>query len=383
MRIGVGVFNSGPSGVPVSVLETALALTRAGADVTTFMTADATLPPAAQVLGPAGVRLAPMPRVLGPPRVQTALHLAHRLLLGRRLGRALDEHPVDVLHLFSPALATMLPQRPPVLVQSWFWPPTLEGRLRTMMPFARRGPAAVVHLAAEAQAHAGDRLGYARAALVLANTATAEAALRAKGFPARTIPPAIGMPERPPARTPSDRLRLVFCAYNVATPRKGLRLLLEALTRLPPGRLRLTVVGGGSERVAAAIESARTAGTEVVVTGSLPRERWLALLAREADLLIMPSLYEEWGYALFEALSRGVPALALRRYPFGELLDDRTGVLVEDASPDAVASALTGVLAGGLPPAATVRDTTRARFAADAIAPQLLAAYEQVVATTR
>ena len=247
-----------------------------------------------------------------------------------------------------------------------------------MMPFARRGPAAALHLAAEVQSHAGDELGYRRAALVLANTEIAAAALRAAGVPVRHIPPCIGTPQELPDRSPSDRLRLVFCAYNLPAPRKGLRLLLEALPQLPAGRMRLTLVGGWDDRLAPAVERVRAAGTEVAVLGRVARERYLDLLARDADLLVMPSLYEEWGYALFEALSRGVPAVALRRYPFAEVLDERTGVLADDASPEAVAAALERVLAAGLPAAEAVQSATRERFGADAIAPRLLAAYRDV-----
>ena len=376
MRVGVGVLSAGPSGLPVSVLETSLALARAGAEVTTFMTSDARLPAGAE--GITAVPLRPLPSPLRKPRVEHGLQLPHRLLLGRRLARAVADHPVDVLHLFSPALAAMLPAGPPAVVQSWFWPPTLRGRLRTMMPLARRGPAAALHLAAEVQAHAGDRLGYRRAALVLANTATAEGALRALGYEAQTIPPCIGMPDAPPARVPADRLRIVFCANNLATPRKGLNLLLDAVPGLPAERLRLTLVGGFDERLRPAVERVERAGAEVVLTGRVPRERYLDLLAGEADLLAMPSLYEEWGYALFEALSRGVPTLALRRYPFAGLLDSRMGVLAGDATPEAVAAALEQALSDGLPDADTVRSATAALVGADTIAPRLLAAYERV-----
>jgi NAD(P)-dependent dehydrogenase (short-subunit alcohol dehydrogenase family) len=172
MRVGVGVLTGGPSGVQTSARETALALARAGAEVTVFMTPDARLPADEAALTSVPIR--PLPAPLRKPRVAHGLQLPHRLLLGRRLARAVADHPVDVLHLFSPALAAMLPDGPPAVVQSWFWPPTLRGRLRTMMPLARRGPAAAAHLAVEIQSHAGDRLGYRKAELVLANTRTAE-----------------------------------------------------------------------------------------------------------------------------------------------------------------------------------------------------------------
>ena len=377
MRVGVAVYSSGPSGVPVAVLETALALRGAGADVTVFATADARLPAGAGELRVA--RLAPLPDALRNPRVEQALHLPYRLLLGRRVARALADHPVDVLHAFSPGIAPGLPRGLPLVVQSWFSPPTLSGRLRTMLPLAPRGPIAAAHLVAELEAHAGDRLGYRRADLVLANTEPAAERLRARGLAALCLPPSVRVPERPPERRPGSALRLVFCAYNLATPRKGLRFLLAALPLVSGGPLRLTLVGGWSEGLAGAVESARTAGVDVLALGRVERDSYLELLATEADLLVMPSLYEEWGYALFEALSQGVPALTFDRYPFTEVLDERTGLLARAREPVSLARCLERALAGELPAPATVQAAMRKRFGAEVLGPRLVEAYGRVL----
>jgi glycosyltransferase involved in cell wall biosynthesis len=376
VRVAIGVFTGGPSGVPVSVLETAAALRGAGTSVTLLATTGADVP--GDVAGPGleVVRLDPLPRGLGDPRVEQALHLPHRLLLGRRVARALAQRPFDVLHLFSPGAAAALPASTPVVIQSWFTPPTLRGRLGTMMPLAPRDAWLPVRLLAETQAHLADVAGYRRAALVLANTADAERALHAAGLASRTVPPCITVPAAPPRRRPSDRLRVVFCAYNLASPRKGLGSLLEAIATLPPGRFSLTLVGGGAERVAGAVERARGAGVEVDLLGLVPRRRYLELLAADADLLAMPSRYEEWGYAAFEALSLGVPVLALRRYPFAQVLDERTGLLADDAR--GLAVALTRAAEHGLPAPASVQDAARGRFGATAVVPQLLDAYASV-----
>jgi glycosyltransferase involved in cell wall biosynthesis len=378
VKVAIGVFTGGPSGVPVSVLETAAGLRAAGTPVTLLATAGADVP--AHVTGPGLeiVRLDPLPRRLGDPRVEQALHLPHRLLLGRRVARALAERRFDVLHLFSPGAAAALPASTPVVIQSWFTPPTLRGRLGTMMPLAPRDAWLPVRLLAEAQAHLADVAGYRRAALVLANTEEAERALRAAGLPARTVPPCITVPATPPRRRPGERLRVVFCAYNLATPRKGLGALLEAMATLPPGRFSLTLVGGGAERVAGAVERARAAGVEVEALGLVPRQRYLELLAADADLLAMPSRYEEWGYAAFEALSLGVPVLALRRYPFDRVLDERTGLLADDAA--GLAAALRGAAERGLPAPETVQDAARERFGAAAVVPRLLDAYAAAAA---
>ena len=379
MKIGVGVFTGGPSGIPVSVLQTALALRASGAELALFATQEARLPEEAQNLQGSIVRIPEVPAPLRSTRTEQALHLLHRRLLGRGLARSLATDPVDVMHLFSPGMAPALATGQCVVVQSWFWPPTLRGRLRTMMPLAPRGPLAVVHLAAEAQAHVADRLGYRRADLVLANTEPAVRSLHELGVPALEVPPCIAIPDRPPPRRPSRSFRLVCCANNLATPRKGVRLLLEALPLVRGGPVGLTLVGSWDDSLAGLVERAREAGVEVEVLGRVPRERYLDLLAEGADLLAMPSLYEEWGYALFEALSQGVPALTFDRYPFTEVLDERTGLLARARDPDSLARCLERALAGELPAPATVQAATRERFGAAALGPRLLEAYGRVL----
>jgi len=52
----------------------------------------------------------------------------------------------------------------------------------------------------------------------------------------------------------------------------------------------------------------------VTLHGELPRERFLSILA-STDIFVIPSLYEQWGSVLQEALSYGIPAIASRNIP--------------------------------------------------------------------
>ena len=128
---------------------------------------------------------------------------------------------------------------------------------------------------------------------------------------------------------------MVFCGHPLTNPRKGFGRLVEALPLVEGGPIELTVFGGVSEPFAEEIERARRAGVKVELLGYQPRERYLEHLERRTDLLAFPSLYEEWGYALLEALSRGVPALAFDLYPFFDILDEDTGMVVAEGRPGA------------------------------------------------
>lgn len=381
MKVGIGPFAAWPSGIPVAVADTARGLRDQGIEVTLFAVAHDRVPPELTG-GPGSVaRLDPVPRVLRTPRGSDALFLGTRLAISRRWAAALEQHPVDIVHSFSPGCLTLLPREQPGVAQAWFYPPGLSDRLRTMLPFAPPSlPMRAAYTVVELQAQLSDALGYRKADLVLANTPTAEAEFHRRGVSARCVPPAIWLPEELPEREPSDVLRVVFCGHPLTNRRKGLDYLLDALPLVQGGPLEVTLIGAGADAFAPKIEAARRAGVKVEALGHIPREDYLDHLARRADLLVFTSLYEEWGYALLEALSRGVPAIAFDAYPFFDILDEDTGWVVEARDAEAVARGLDASLRGQLPSRETVRASVQRRFSTEAVMPQLLAAYEGVLA---
>jgi len=254
-------------------------------------------------------------------------------------------------------------------------------RLRTLLPFVRAAHLYPAALVVQLQSHASDVMGYRRARLVLANTPTAERAMASAGFSAACVPPPIEVPAEPPVRRPHDGLRVAFCSHPLNAPRKGLRYLLDALALTSARPMELTLIGGQGDEFRPAIEAAGRAGVTVRSLGRLPREDYLEHLARHSDVLAFPSLYEEWGYALFEALSRGVPAIAFDLYPFFDIVDEDTGRLVGARDPRALAAALDDAAAGNLPAPERVMESTRRRFGAESVVRRLVGLYEQTAAT--
>ena len=380
MRVGIGPFADSPSGMRVATADTAAGLHAAGIDVTMFATSNATISPAIEEAVGRIVRLAPVPRLMRHPRAGDAVFLATKLSLSRRWAEALAEHPVDIAHTFSPGCLALLPRPPAAVTQAWFHPPRLVPRLRTMLPFKSRFPPMfAAHTLLELQSHASDRLGYRRAELILANTPSAEAGFRERGFHARCVPPSIALPDHLPQRESGDALRVVFCGHPLTNPRKGFRRLLEALPLVEGGPIELTVFGGVSEPFAEQLERARRAGVTIELLGYQPRERYLEHLERRTDLLAFMSLYEEWGYAMFEALSRGVAALAFDVYPFFDILDGDTGLVVHEDGPEPIARGLEAALRGELPAPERVFESTRRRFSTEAVVPSLIEAYEETL----
>jgi glycosyltransferase involved in cell wall biosynthesis len=127
------------------------------------------------------------------------------------------------------------------------------------------------------------------------------------------------------------------------------------------------------------VETVRRAGVAVEVLGRVSRTRYLEQLASRTDLLVMPSHYEEWGYALMEALSQGVPALAYDIDPFSQTIDAHSGILAAPMGSEGLARGIEQALAGRLPDAAAVQQSARERFGGAVTAQRLRAAYEQLL----
>jgi glycosyltransferase involved in cell wall biosynthesis len=132
-------------------------------------------------------------------------------------------------------------------------------------------------------------------------------------------------------------LRLLFVGNVIR--RKGLHVLLQALTALPPEAWTLDVVGyeavdPGYTREVDRLIAALPAGGRVVRHGRVS-DAELAVRYTAADVLAVPSSYEGYGIVYAEALGHGLPVLATTQGAAAEIVEDSiSGYLVppEDAA---------------------------------------------------
>jgi glycosyltransferase involved in cell wall biosynthesis len=137
--------------------------------------------------------------------------------------------------------------------------------------------------------------------------------------------------------------RVVF--HGRVQAEKGVHTLVEAAARLAP-EVQVLLVGDGSERPRVEAR-ARELGIadRVHVTGFLPHDQVPAALAH-ADVAVLPSVFEELGTAMLEALHLGLPFVASRVGGIPEVVrDGESALLVEPGDPAALAGALGRVLA--------------------------------------
>jgi glycosyltransferase involved in cell wall biosynthesis len=130
-------------------------------------------------------------------------------------------------------------------------------------------------------------------------------------------------------------------------PMKGLVPLLEAIAKLRVEReIDLVVIGQpkAKGRVASTLE--RLGLNDIVTTISGVSDEELARLYGEAEVAIVPSLYEGFSLPAIEAMSCGVPVVATTGGALPEVVgvSGETGLLVEPNNPDALVGAIRKLL---------------------------------------
>ncbi len=174
--------------------------------------------------------------------------------------------------------------------------------------------------------------------------------------------------------------RVVFVGRLVR--QKGIYTLLQAVANLPR-EVNVVYVGDGPDRTELE-KRARDLGLDdrVTVTGFMPH-RIIPSVMAGADLLVLPSTYEELGRVLVEAMQLGVPVVASRVGGIPEVIQDGyNGLLVEPEQPLQLAKAIARVirddaLARSLREAALAEGT---QYSWERVAHELVAVYEDVLA---
>jgi glycogen(starch) synthase len=226
-----------------------------------------------------------------------------------------------------------------------------------------------------------------RAAAVIALTPRLAGLLAADGVPAdrvHVIPsgvnPVLFAGPLPDPFPDVPRPRVVFVGR--LHPQKGVANLVRAAPLLTTAGVQVLLVGDGPDRRRLERLAARAAGPPIRFVGFIPHERVPAALAA-ADVVVLPSRYEELGSVLLEAMQAGRPVVATAAGGIPDAVRDGvTGLIVPPDRPAELAAAVDRVLGD---PALAARLSARARARArdydwPSLARRVLGVYEQVVA---
>ena len=172
------------------------------------------------------------------------------------------------------------------------------------------------------------------------------------------------------------RPRVLFVGRLAA--QKGVSTLLEAVPLLR-ARAAVVLVGDGPRRPALERQAGRLGPGRVRFQGFVPHAEVPAWLAA-ADVLVLPSIYEELGSVLLEAMAAGLPVVASAVGGIPDALG-AAGRLVPPRDPAALAAAVDEILddpalAAELAAAARRR---AAAFSWDVLAGRVLEVYREAV----
>jgi glycosyltransferase involved in cell wall biosynthesis len=168
------------------------------------------------------------------------------------------------------------------------------------------------------------------------------------------------------------------------TKQKGLDLLLHTLAKLPAA-ISLDVVGDGPERQPLeALAGELGLARRVRWQGSQPQTALLPFY-RSASALVVPSADEGLGLVAVEAMLCETPVVAFESGGLPDVVQhDRTGFLVSERSPDALASAITQLFARadrGQALGTAGRMHALATFAPESVARRYIDVYQAAIAS--
>lgn len=173
--------------------------------------------------------------------------------------------------------------------------------------------------------------------------------LEERGVPSdriQVVPPGLDPAPAPRRDEVEDASQRVLCVAQWL-PRKNIAGLVRAWRASrgsAPGAV-LELVGdtGAHPAYAARVRQAISGAGDVVVRGGIGEEELHRAYAA-ADIFVLPSTYEGYGMVYAEAMSHGLPVLALATGPVSELVGE-AGLLVEPGDEDGLARALRELLA--------------------------------------
>ena len=185
-------------------------------------------------------------------------------------------------------------------------------------------------------------------------TAMMAGSLGARQEKLRVVPPALrpAFANYGTRSAPDDkrsRITLLMVTGQVI-PRKGLEFLLEAMQLLDLQELELLVVGGTQRYASYAAEminQARTYGLQEQVhfLGEIRSVDALIEMYEQADIFVLPSLYDTSPISIVEAMCVGLPVVASNVGGIPETVDEKTGLLVPAKDSVALAEAISSLIA--------------------------------------
>ena len=274
--------------------------------------------------------------------------------------------PADMARVLLPLLEAIRARFPfDVIDAEFFWPDGPAARLladRFGVPYSVKARGSDIHYWGERpDTRKQVRDAGLGAAGLLAVSEALKSDMAALGMPAHNITvhrTGIDKILFRPGRREEARARLGLTGPILATvgaliERKGQSLAIEAAARIDGARLLLIGEGEDRPRLERLIDRLGLGG-RVELLGSRPHAEIADYLAA-ADILVQPSRSEGLANVWVEALASGTPIVTTDAGGARELIDRPEAGMIVDRTPDALAHAITALLADRPDPEAVAR----------------------------
>lgn len=228
------------------------------------------------------------------------------------------------------------------------------------------------------------RFAFQRANIVLPVSRALQQGIEAYGIKAHftIVPNVVDTNIFHPGPLPKPKInpkRLLFVGFLL--PVKGLNYLLNALAMLHQDRndWHIDIVGDSPLRVEYE-QMAKELGLENKVTfhGFKPKSK-IAEFMRQADLFILPSIWENMPCVLIESMCCGLPIVSTTVGGIPEIVPNSCGILVPPADPQALMQAINRVLNLDKQfDRASIADWAKQNYSYDIVGQKLHTIYQEV-----
>ncbi len=380
MRIGLIYYDEYPSGIKTYTLELGRALVSHGLHVRIFgQTATGDSPVAGADFSPIEV-----------PESQEFLR--HPIRRCREIGRKMESAcrslriQSDVYHSVFPACAMSFRDQPLVVTARYYPSACISGAIKRWAISApgNRWRSAYWQFLF----NVADHLAYRRAARVLAITRLLGSELnRQYGDKVCYLPPGIATDNRSPAAA-REPVTLLFAVVDLSLPKKNFRTFLKAITLLTKmtevTKFRVVIVGRNCHLFQETISRIQERGVLVQCFGFLD-EMEMNSAYRTADIFISTSQYEQFGYALLEALAHHLVLVASDIHAHRDMVQDTLNGFLFPANDFHRLAHLLGQLIERQETLLAMREANReaaTRYSWDNLVPQYVQAYATALAGT-
>lgn len=173
------------------------------------------------------------------------------------------------------------------------------------------------------------KLAMKKAACLIAATIDVQTAIRQLYGKDSIVIPEVGLigngESQISRRLPNEKLKICWSGLHI--PRKSLNLLLDAIALCSNENLELHVIGKGSETKRWKHKSQQLGLKNIVWHGWLQREDAMKIM-QECHLFCITSLSDLTSTVLLEALSYGMPVIALDHCGFSNVITEKCGIKI-------------------------------------------------------